>query len=199
MTRLIALAIACAALATGAAAQTPPKPPAFSFIKGDVTDIRPQAITVAGPDGAKTTAALSPEWYAVAVRPVDIDAIKPGSFIASANMQQANGDGRSLEIRMLEPGSKLGEGNRPMDSDGKMMTNATVSKVSKGAGGRELMVEYPGGSRKIIVPPGLPVIASFPAERSIVKPGANITALAIPDEAGKLEVTRVSVSESAAP
>ena len=136
--------------------------PKFTRVAGVVSAITADKITVTDKEGKSMTVALSPQWYVVTTQTVDIDAIKPGSFIASANMDQPNGEGEALEMRMFEPGQKLGEGNYPMDAPKKMMTNATVSSVSKGANGRELTVtypargEYPGGTKKIIVPPSGP-------------------------------------------
>ncbi len=195
MIRILFAAALLAAPMAAVAQTAPPAAPAFTRVAGVVSAITTDKITVTGKDGQAATYALSPMWRVVTTRVVDIGAIQPGSFIASANMDQPGGAGEALEMRVFEPGSKLGEGNRPMDAPGKMMTNATVSTVSKGASGRELTVTFPGGTRKIIVPPGMPVIASIPADRALVKPGVEISSFAAPGESGAPEVTRISIAE----
>lgn len=194
---LVATPVAAAAQTAPAAAPAPM--PKFTRVAGVVSAMTADKITVTDKDGKAATYALSPQWYVVTTQTVDIDAIKPGSFIASANMDQPSGEGEALEMRMFEPGSTLGAGNYPMDAPKKMMTNATVSSVSKGANGRELTVtypargEYPAGTKKIVVPPGIPVIASIPADKAVVKPGVTIMALAVPGDDGAPEVTRISI------
>ncbi|MDB5460668.1 MAG: hypothetical protein JWO72_2409, partial [Caulobacteraceae bacterium] len=127
--------------------------------------------------------------------PVDIEAIKPGAFVATANTNIDDKSGKSIELRMFEPGQRLGEGSRPMAQPNTTMTNGTVQTVKKGAGGRELDVSYPGGVRHIIVPPDVKVIGSFPAERSAVKPGVTITAVATKGDDGVARGTRISIAE----
>ena len=75
------------------------------------------------------------------------------------------------------------------------MTNATVTAVTKGAGGRELDVAYPGGTRRIIVPPDVQVIGYTPVDRDQVKPGVTISAAAIKGEDGVARVARLQISE----
>ena len=189
---------AALALAGTAAAQPAPGAPAAVRVAGVVTAVEASGLKVRGADGKEISFGLAPDFSVVTTRPVDIDAIQPGAFVATANVTEQDGVGRSIELRMFEPGSKAGEGNRPMTqpgaAPGQMMTNATVSSVTKGANGRELTVTYPGGSRKIVVPPGMPVIASFPADPSIIKPGVTVQTQAVPGPDGALRATRLTVA-----
>jgi hypothetical protein len=178
-----------------ASAQAPAAPPAFIRVAGVVTAATADSVTVKAADGAVTVVPLARTWTVIATRPVDIDAIKPGSFVATANTNLDGASGKSIELRIFEPGSKLGEGSRPMTQANTTMTNATVTTVTKGAGGRELDVAYPGGTRHIIVPPDVQVIGNFPVDRDRVKPGANITVLLVKGDDGVARGTRVTVAE----
>ena len=169
-------------------------PPAFTRYAGTVTAVAADHLTIKDKDGKTTDVPLSRTWTAVATRPVDIEQIKPGSFVATANTNIDAGTGKSIELRVFEPGNKGGEGSRPMAQANTTMTNATVQTVTKGAEGRELVVAYPGGTRHIIVPPDVQVIGNFPIDRDTIKPGDEVTALATKGDDGVARSTRVQVA-----
>ncbi|MGZ5984896.1 MAG: hypothetical protein ACXWK7_08155 [Caulobacteraceae bacterium] len=182
------------ALAQPAPAPAPGAPPAFTRYAGTVTAVAADHLTLKQADGKIVEAPLSRTWTAVAVRPVDIETIKPGSFVATANTDIDANTGKSIELRIFEPGNKGGEGSRPMAQPNTTMTNATVQTVTKGAQGRELVVAYPGGTRHIIVPPDVQVIGNFPIDRDSVKPGDEVTALGVKGDDGVARATRVQVA-----
>lgn len=191
---ILAIGLAAApvvALAQPAAA--PARPPAFTRYAGTVT-VAADHLTIKAQDGKTSDVPLSPTWTAVATRPVDIEAIKPGSFVATANTNIDATTGKSIELRIFEPGNKGGEGSFPMQQPNTTMTNATVQTVTKGAQGRELVVAYPGGTRHIIVPPDVQVIGNFPIDRDSIKPGDEISAFGVKGDDGVARVTRVQVA-----
>jgi hypothetical protein len=114
-------------------------------------------VEAAGPHdaiaGKLVTVGLSGSWTVSVMKPIGIDAIQPGSFIGTAEMPQADGTGRSLEVHIFPPGVKMGEGHYAWDLRPRsMMTNGTVGKVAAGRHGRELDVTYPSGTRHLVVP-----------------------------------------------
>jgi hypothetical protein len=71
------------------------------------------------------------------------------------------------------------EGHRPWDmGPGATMTNALVSAVVQSTEGREMTLTYKGGSQKLVVPEGVPVIIAKPGNRSLLVPGAAVTVVA---------------------
>ena len=190
----VMLAAALLAVPTVVLAQAPAAP-AFVRFQGVVTAASDDSVTIKGVDGKLTVVPLARTWTAIGTKPVDIEAIKPGSFVATANTDIDANTGKSIELRIFEPGNKGGEGSRPMAQPGATMTNATVTRVTKGAQGRELDVAYPGGVRHIIVPPDVKVIGNFPLDRGAVKPGVTITALAAKGPDGVVRATRLQVAE----
>jgi hypothetical protein len=168
--------------------------PAFTRYAGTVTAVAADHLTVKDKDGKTSDVPLARTWTAVGTHPVDIETIKPGSFVATANTDIDADHGKSIELRVFEPGNKGGEGSRPMAQAHTTMTNATVQTVTKGAQGRELVVAYPGGTRHIIVPPDVQVIGNFPVDRDSVKPGDEIVALATKGDDGVARATRVQVA-----
>ena len=194
---ILAIGLAVApvlALAQPAAPGAPARPPAFTRYAGTVTAVAADHLTVKDKDGQTSDVPLSRTWTAVATRPVDIEAIKPGSFVATANTDIDATTGKSIELRVFEPGNKGGEGSFPMAQPHTTMTNATVQTVTKGAQGRELVVAYPGGTRHIIVPPDVQVIGNFPIDRDSIKPGDEISAFGVKGDDGVARATRVQVA-----
>jgi hypothetical protein len=194
MTRSFAFAALMAGVSLATASAQPP-PTGFVRIAGAVIAVSEDSLTVKADDGRITVVPLAPAWTVVVARPVDIEAIKPGSFVATANTNIDATSGKSIELRIFEPGNKGGEGSRPMNQPNTTMTNATVQTVTKGSGGRELDVSYPGGTRHIIVPPDVKVIGNFPAPRDRVKPGATVSLAAVKGEDGVARAARVPVTE----
>jgi hypothetical protein len=200
MTKPFILAIALAAasaLTISAKAQAPRAggPPAnFTRYAGTVTAVTSDHLTIKQQDGATAEVPLATTWTAVATRPVDIEAIKPGSFVATANTNIDANTGKSIELRVFEPGNNGGGGSFAMAQPNTTMTNATVQTVTKGAQGRELVVTYPGGTRHIIVPPNVQVIGNFPVDRQSIKAGDEISAFGVKGADGVARVTRVQVA-----
>jgi hypothetical protein len=54
------------------------------------------------------------------------------------------------------------------------MTHGTVKSATKTADGVELEVTYPGGSRYLLVAPGVPVTVSDPLDHGALKPGIAV-------------------------
>jgi hypothetical protein len=192
---ILAAGLAAAPVLALAQPAAPAGPPAFTRYAGTVTAVAKDHLTVKDKDGKTSDVPLSPTWTAVATRPVDIESIKPGSFVATANTNIDATTGKSIELRIFEPGNKGGEGSFAMQQPNTTMTNATVQTVTKGAQGRELVVAYPGGTRHIIVPPEVQVIGNFPIDRDTIKPGDEISAFGVKGDDGVARVARVQVAK----
>jgi hypothetical protein len=63
------------------------------------------------------------------------------------------------------------------------MTNGTVGATVTGVDGSAITVKYKDGAKKIVVPPGVPILHHKIADRSEFKPGAGIVPAAT-QEAG---------------
>ena len=195
----LALVFALGLGLSAASAQTPPPgaPGGPVRLAGTLTAVSADGVTVHSADGKDTMLGFTPNLTVVKAQVVDKNSVKPGAFVASANLSQADGVGRSLELRMFEPGNKGGEGNRPMTQagaqPGQMMTNATVTKVAMTSAGLELDVAYTGGTRHLVVPPDVPVVASIPVDKSTLKAGAAVTAQAARAPDGSLKAIRISL------
>jgi hypothetical protein len=181
----------------GLPAQAPPAPPEQA--RGVVQSLVSDTLTLKTEDGKTQTIALAQGWNVSVLKPVDVSAIQPGSFIGTAEMPQKGNTGRSLEVHVFPPGVKAGEGHYAWDlKKGSMMTNGTVGKVTAGAKGRELLVSYPNGERKIVVPPGIPIVQITNGDRSQVKPGIPAFVLVGKAPDGTPTASFISIGENGA-
>jgi len=77
------------------------------------------------------------------------------------------------------------------------MTNGTVATSSNGAGGLKLTLSYNNGKQaEITVPSGAPVVRLAPGQRSELKPGAKIVAVASEGSGGTLTAKSVAVGKN---
>jgi hypothetical protein len=193
------LALGASLLAAGAAAQVTPTgtPP---IVRGVVTQVRPGALVVKAKGGKLVTVGLSGSWTVSVMKPIGIDAIQPGSFIGTAEMPQADGTGRSLEVHIFPPGVKMGEGHYAWDLRPRsMMTNGTVGKVAAGRHGQELDVAYPSGTRHLVVPAHVPIVQITAGDRAQVKPGVAVFMIVAPAAGGGLTAGAVAIGEGGKP
>ena len=198
MKRLALILAATLAAATAAGAQ--PAPPAPQAIRGTVLKADAASVVIRPRKGKPVTVDLTPDWTVQVTKPISVSEIREGSFIGTAEIPQADGSGRSLEVHVFPPGVKIGEGHYAWNlRKGSMMTNGTVGKVTVGSRGRELLVSYPTGQRKIVVPPKVPVVQITNGARPMVKPGAPVFLMAFPKPGGGLITGAIAVGEKGAP
>lgn len=90
-----------------------------------------------------------------------------------------------------------GEGHRAWDlSKTSSMTNGnvrTVGPARRGKGARELVVDYQGGSKTVVVPAKVPIVAFAPGAITDVKPGAKVFAIAAAGPNGALATNSLVV------
>lgn len=189
-----AAAAAAWVLSFPAFAQAPP-----GVARGTIEALSGDTLTLKTEQGKTETIRLAPQWRVTLLKPIGIDAIKPGSFIGTAEMPQRNGTGRSLEVHVFPPGVKAGEGHYAWDlRKGSMMTNGTVGQVKSIRNGRELTVTYPHGERHIIVPKSVPIVEFANGERSEIKPGIPAFLIVAKSPDGTLSSSGIAIGENGA-
>jgi hypothetical protein len=191
----ILLAGLLAAIALPALAQIP-----MENIRGRVKALDGDKLTVATREGSTAIVTLAKGWGVAVMKPVDIEAIKPGSFIGTTEVEKPGGGGESLEVHVFPPGVKIGEGHYPWDlKPGTNMTNGTVHTVVAAGKGRELDVEYPNGVRHITVSPSVPVVMIVGGDRAMIKPGVSLFIHPAKTPDGGWTADRVLVGEKGEP
>jgi hypothetical protein len=119
---LTAVALACPVLAQ----TTPPQ-----RIKGTIEAFAAPSLTVKTDQGKTVEVTLSADAKIIANEKSTLADIKPGDFVASAAQLGPDGKLHSQELRIFpEPLRGMGEGQYPMDTPNRSMTNATVLEVN---------------------------------------------------------------------
>ena len=170
--------------------------PRLVRVRATIDAVDATSLSVTSRAGQKQTLALTSDTVIVAIVPMKLEDIKPGSFIGSAAMPQQDGTQRALEIHVFPESMRgTGEGHRPFDLQPQStMTNGTVGAVT-GSAGRTLTVAYQGGEKTIVVPPDTPVVTYEPGTRAMLVPGAHVIVMGTEASDGKLSATRVSVGK----
>jgi hypothetical protein len=171
-------------------------------VRGTIERVDGPVYVVKSRDGAELKLTLAPNGGVSAIVPAKLADITPGKYIGVAAMPLADGSQKALEVSIFPEALRgLAEGFRPWDLQPKStMTNANVEAVVTAKDGQVLTLKYKDGEKKIVVPPGIPIVTYAAADASELKPGARIfvgSAKKLPD--GTLEAARVSVGRGVAP
>jgi hypothetical protein len=120
----------------------------------------------------------------------------PGDFVASG-VRGTDGQIHAVELRIFPESMRgIGEGQRPWDVRPEgVMTNATVGTVLQTAGGGIVHVTYKGGEPEYVVGPDVPVLAYVLADRTLLKNGAAVVAIAVKQPDGSLLTSRVTAEK----
>jgi hypothetical protein len=110
---------------------------------------------------------------------ISITDIKPDAYIGIAGIPKSDGSVEAFSIHVLSAAARgRGEGERPWDAKpGSTMTNAYLESTVASSDGHILTVKYPNGQKKIIVTSTTVVASAGPADKSELKPGAQVAIL----------------------
>lgn len=177
-----------------AIAQAPP-----GVARGVIKALHGDTLTLKTYAGRTEIIHLTNKWTVTVLKPVSVSAIRPGSFIGTAAMPQGHGTGRSIEVHVFPPGEKYGAGHYPWNlRKGSMMTNGTVGKVTATHAGRVLLVTYPHGKRRIIVPKNIPIVELTSGQRSLIRPGLPAFLIVAKAKSGGLVSSGIAIGEHGA-
>jgi hypothetical protein len=122
--------------------------------------------------------------------------VKTGSYIGVTAMPEPDGTQKAVAVHIFPENQRgAAEGFRPWDlRPNSTMTNATVAETVAGTDGQHILVKYKDGEKKVLVPPGTPIVTFVAGDKSEMKPGAKIIIFgAAKKEDGTLEANRVNV------
>jgi hypothetical protein len=191
------------ALAAAASWQVSAQQPQGERVRGTIDKLDGSTLAVKTNDGQAMRIKLTDDARIVGVAKASMADIKEGMFIGSAAMPQADGSQKSLEIHIFPEAMRgTGEGHRPYTIPNSTMTNGTVGAVGNAVAavdGNTVMLKYKGGEKKMVVPPGVPIVRYEIGDKSDLKPGAAFTILsAVKKSDGTYETNRVNVGRNGA-
>lgn len=184
-------------LAAGASAQTAPAAPAGSPVRlrGTAAAVSADSLTVATREGPQVVVKLEQPLTVTALKPVPVEDIQPGSFLAIISKPGMD-DLEAVSVIYYPPGTTgRREGQFPWDLPNTTMTNAAVSGAVTSATGREVALSFSGRSGKLTIPPGTPVVTQIPAAVADLKPGVPVFIFATKGADGVVSTARVTVGK----
>ena len=163
-------------------------------IRGTITAVDGGTLAVKTRDGRDVKLVL-PEDLAVGVaKAVRFEDIRDGDFVGTTTKPGPNGTEVATEVHYLAPTTPAGQSAWDGQPNSKM-TNANVSAKVIGTGSRELLLQFPGGTQKVVVPDGIPIVRTVPGSRTDLVPGEYIFAVARQGTDGALTAPRLQVSK----
>lgn len=171
------------------------QPPAVR-IRGTIEAVDGPLLAVESREGTDMKVRVTDNVAVFGVANIAMSEIKPGSYIGVSAMPQPDGTQKALAVHIFpETQRGVAEGFRPWDlRPNSTMTNATVATTVAGVDGQDILVKYKDGEKKVVVPPGTPVVTFLPGDKSELKPGAKIIIFgATKKDDGTLEANRVNV------
>jgi len=188
------------AVAAFASSQAMAQVPQGERVRGTIEKLDGSVLSVKASDGREMKIGLTNDARIVGVARASLADIKPGMFIGSAAMPQADGSQKSLEVHIFPEAMRgTGEGHRPYTIPNSTMTNGTVGNAVAGVDGNVVTLKYKDGEKKMIVSPGIPIVRYEIGDRGDLKPGAAFTILSAVKKAdGSLETNRVNVGRDGA-
>src|SRR6266849_2641292 len=202
---LIVTALATALTISAALAQQ--QQPQTQRVSGTIERLDGSTIYGKGPDGSAITLKLVDNVAITAVIKATFADIKPGDYVGTGAVPQADGSQKAVELRIFPrpqaDGGHFYEGwpgvaNGTM-TNGFVQPAGTVGATLAGAGDPSIVVKYPQGEKRIVISPNAHVVRNAFGSKDDLKAGAAFRAQAAtkqPD--GAYTATAISVGRDGA-
>ena len=205
--------IAASLLAGAATAQMSASgKPAPEHVRGDIVAIDGNTVTVKSRSGETLKLQLADDVRVSVAEKAELADVRDGAFIGTTAVSQPDGTLRAIEVHVFPESMRgTGEGHRPWDlRPGSTMTNATVTGVGAAGGkspstmtnatvakvaDRKLTLKYSDGEKSVVVPPDAKVVKLEPADRSQLKPGVHLFAIASRQADGTFRAERLTIGK----
>lgn len=187
----LTLLLAVSAAISASWAQQPPV-----RVRGEIAKVDGHTIVVKSREGTDVTVKLADNARVSGIIKASLADIKAGSYIGVSALPQPDGSQRALHVHIFPEALRgVAEGHFPYDvQPGSTMTNATVAEVAGMADAQTFVVKYKDGEKKIVVPPGTPIVTYAPGKMDELTPGAKIIIMAAQKQAdGTLTAGSINV------
>ncbi|HEX3696335.1 MAG TPA: hypothetical protein VH374_13215 [Polyangia bacterium] len=182
-------------------------------VRGQVVSVDGSTLTVKSGEGKTTKLTLANDVKVALAEKGDLSDVKDGAFIGTTAVAGKDGALRAIEVHIFPDSMRgTGEGHRPWDlRPGSTMTNATVSKMDQSGGGKaastmtnatvskvaghKLSLKYKDGEQTVLVPSNAKVVKLEPGDKSELKPGVHLFAIASKQSDGSLRAERLTIGK----
>jgi hypothetical protein len=179
-TRILTVAVLAAALSVSTALAQQQQPPGTQRVSGTIERVDGNTIYGKGSDGGAVTLKLADNVAITAVMKATVADIKPGDYVGTGAVPQADGSQKAVELRIFprpqSDGGHFYEGwpgaaNGTM-TNGFVQPAGTVGATLAGAGDPTIVVKYPQGEKRIVISPNAHVVRNVFGSKDDLKAGA---------------------------
>jgi hypothetical protein len=206
-TRILTATVLAATLTVSAAYAQRQQQPQAQRLSGTIERLDGNTIHAKGRDGNAITIKLTDNVAVTAVLKATLADIKPGEYIGSGAVPQADGSQKAVEIHIFAEPQSDG-GHHYADWNGApngTMTNGfvkpagAVGAVLASAGDPALVVKYPEGEKRIVVPANTHIVRYAPGTKGDLKAGEAFRIQEASRQAdGTYSASRISVGRDGA-
>ena len=184
--RLLTVTALAAALTVSAALAQQQQQPQTQRVSGTIVRVDGNMIYGKGSDGSAITLKLADSAAITAVLKATFADIKPGDYVGTGGVAQADGSQKAVELRIFPrpqaDGGHYYEGwygapNGTM-TNGFVQPAGTVGATLTGAGDPSIVVKYPQGEKRIVIPANAHLVRNALGSRDDLKTGAAFRAQA---------------------
>ena len=188
-------------LVAGATAALAQAPTTNVRVKGTIDKLDGAMLTVKTADGSDATIKLADNFSVRTVVKLSPADIKAGDYLGVGAKPQPDGTLRAIQVTIFPEAQRgVGEGHRAWDVlPDTTMTNGTASATVQAVDGPTLTIAYKGGDKKLVVPADARVISYAAADKTDLKPGADVLVTAAKQADGSLTAAVVTVSKNGVP
>ena len=176
-------------------------------VGGTIERVDGNTIYGKGADGGAITLRLSDNAAITAVMKATFADIKPGDYVGTGGVPQADGSQKAVELRIFpkpqEDGGHFNEGwygapNGTM-TNGFVQPVGTVGATLASAGDPSIVVKYPQGEKRIVIPASAHLVRNAFGGKDDLKAGAAFRAQAATKQAdGSYTATAIAVGRDGA-
>jgi hypothetical protein len=204
-TRILTLAALATAL-TISAAFAQQQQPQTQRVGGTIERIDGNTLYGKRPDGSAVTLKLADNVAVTAVLKATFADIKPGDYVGTGGVPQADGSQKAVELRIFPRpqanGGHFSEGwpgapNGTM-TNGFVQSAGTVGAMLTGAGDQSIVVKYPQGEKRIVISANAHVVRNVFGGKDDLKAGAAFRAQATRQPDGTYTASAINVGRDGA-
>jgi hypothetical protein len=176
-------------------------------VSGTIERVDGNTIYGKGPDGSAITLKLADTVAITAVLKATFADIKPGDYVGTGAVPQADGSQKAVELRIF-PRPQADGGHYSDEWNGAphgTMTNGfvaptgTVGATLAGAGDPSIVVKYPQGEKRIVIPANAHVVRNALGSKDDLKAGEFFRAAAASKQSdGTYTASAISVGRDGA-
>jgi len=163
-------------------------------VRGTITAIDAATLSVKSREGRDLKLALPENVTIAVVKAASFADLKDGDFVGTTTRPGPDGTEVAVEVHYLAPTVTPGQTASDLAPNAKM-TNASVQGKVTGTANHELTLQFPGGTQKVVVPQGTPIVRTVPGSRADLVPGEYVFLSGQTAGDGAMTALRIQVSK----